>query len=243
MYDPSEALLQLGLYDYVWGNPSLLQTYNANVQAAKAREEQNAYNKLWKQIEDEKNVAAAAQARKQELKEASVEMAKLNRELVNAKPQDAIIIQRQQEALVNKYPELKGSTADAIAARNAENKYQADKVNILGKIPHTFTNDAAIDKQIQIVMNDPVLRSEDKEAAIKDLQTKKSTAQMVTEAKQSAIASHGGKKTTEALDEKDSLNKANTAISTNAKPSSLTSEVRQKIRELGYSWNGAQWIK
>ena len=46
MYDPSEALLQLGLYDYVWGDPSLLQTYNANVQAAKAREEQAAYNKL-----------------------------------------------------------------------------------------------------------------------------------------------------------------------------------------------------
>jgi hypothetical protein len=51
MYDPSEALLQLGLYDYVWGNPSLLQTYNANVQAQKAREEQNRYNMLWKQIE------------------------------------------------------------------------------------------------------------------------------------------------------------------------------------------------
>lgn len=203
MYDPSEALLQLGLYDYVWGNPSLLQTYNANVQAQKARDEQNAYNMLWKQIEDDKAKAAAEQSRKQELKEASVEMAKLNRELVNAKPQDAVIIQRQQEALVNKYPELKDSTADAIAARNAENKYQSDKVNILGKIPHTFASDAAIDKQIQIVLNDPVLRSEDKEAAIKDLQTKKSTAQMAAEASQSAIASHSGKKTTEKLDEKD----------------------------------------
>ena len=51
MYDPSEALLQLGLYDYVWGNPALLQTYNANVQAAKARKEQQDYNALWKNIE------------------------------------------------------------------------------------------------------------------------------------------------------------------------------------------------
>jgi hypothetical protein len=207
MYDPSEALLQLGLYDYVWGNPSLLQTYNANVQAQKAREEQAQYNKLWKAIEDKKAEERAASERKQELKEASVEMAKLNRELVNARPQDAIIIQRQQEALVNKFPELQGSTADAIAARNAENKYQADKVNILGKIPHTFASDAAIDKEIQTILNDPILRPEDKEAAIKDLQTKKSTAQMVSEAKQSAIASHGGKKTTEALEEKDLADK------------------------------------
>lgn len=54
MYDPSEALLQLGLYDYVWGNPGLLQTYNANVQAEKARQEQLAYNNMWKQIEKDK---------------------------------------------------------------------------------------------------------------------------------------------------------------------------------------------
>lgn len=51
MYDPSEALLQLGLYDYVWGNPALLQTYNANVQADKARKEQQEYNSIWKNIE------------------------------------------------------------------------------------------------------------------------------------------------------------------------------------------------
>ena len=207
MYDPSEALLQLGLYDYVWGDPSLLQTYNANVQAAKAREEQAAYNKLWKSIEDQKAKERADAARNQELKEAHVEMAKLNRDLVNAKPQDAIIIQKQQEALVNKYPELANSTADAIAARNAENKYQADKVGILGKIPHTFADDAAIDTQIQAIINDPILRPEDKEAAIKDLQSRKSTKQMVAEAKQSAVASHAGKKTGESLEEKDKKKK------------------------------------
>lgn len=207
MYDPSEALLQLGLYDYVWGNPSLLQTYNANVQAQKARDDQNRYNTLWKQIEMAKMQNEKDKAKQQELKEASVEMAKLNRDLINAKPQDAVIIQKQQEALVAKYPQLATSTADAIAARNAENKYQTDKVNILGKIPHTFASDAAIDKQIQTVMNDPVLRPEDKEAAIKDLQTKKSTSQMITEAKQTATASHAGKKTTETLEEKDKADK------------------------------------
>lgn len=231
MYDPSEALLQLGLYDYVWGDPSLLQTYNANVQAAKAREEQAAYNKLWKSIEDKKAKERADAARNQELKEASVEMAKLNRDLINAKPQDAVIIQKQQEALVSKYPELAGSTADAIAARNAENKYQADKVSILGKIPHTFADDAAIDTQIQAIINDPILRPEDKEAAIKELQSKKSTKQMIEEARQSATASHGGKKATEALDLNDVLTRSK-------QPGYVpSSEDKATAKKGGYFWD------
>ena len=35
----------------MWGNPALLQTYNANVQADKARKEQQEYNSIWKNIE------------------------------------------------------------------------------------------------------------------------------------------------------------------------------------------------
>lgn len=208
MYDPSEALLQLGLYDYVWGNPSLLQTYNANVQAAKAREEQAKYNQIWKQIEDRNAQMKEAAARQQELKEASVEMAKLNKDLINARPQEAVIIRKQQEALANKYPELKQSSADAIAARKAEDEYQKGKVALLGKIPHTFTNDAAIDAQIQKVTDDPFLRPEDKDEIIKQLQSKKSTAQMLEEAAQAARVSHGGKKTTEALDLNDILTRS-----------------------------------
>lgn len=210
MYDPSEALLQLGLYDYVWGNPALLQTYNANVQAAKAREEQAKYNQVWKQIEERNAQMKEAAARQQELKEASVEMAKLNKDLINAKPQEAVIIRKQQEALVNKYPELSQSSADAIAARKAEQDYQKKKTGYIGKIPHTFANDAAIDAQIQdiLVQPDDVIRDDDKEALIKELQGKKSTAQMIAEAQQSATASHGGKKTTEALDLNDVLTRS-----------------------------------
>lgn len=208
MYDPSEALLQLGLYDYVWGNPALLQTYNANVQAAKAREEQAKYNQIWKQIEDRNAQMKEAAARQQELKEASVEMAKLNKDLINAKPQEAVIIRKQQEALANKYPELKQSSADAIAARKAEDEYQKGKVALLGKIPHTFANDTAIDAQIQKVTDDPFLRPEDKDEIIKQLQSKKSTAQMLEEAEQAARVSHGGKKTTEALDLNDVLTRS-----------------------------------
>lgn len=208
MYDPSEALLQLGLYDYVWGNPALLQTYNANVQAAKAREEQAKYNQIWKQIEDRNAQMKEAAARQQELKEASVEMAKLNKDLINAKPQEAVIIRKQQEALANKYPELKQSSADAIAARKAEDEYQKGKVALLGKIPHTFANDTAIEAQIQKVTDDPFLRPEDKDEIIKQLQSKKSTAQMLEEAEQAARVSHGGKKTSEALDLNDVLTRS-----------------------------------
>ena len=245
MYDPSEALLQLGLYDYVWGNPALLQTYNANVQAAKAREEQAKYNQIWKQIEDRNAQMKEAAARQQELKEASVEMAKLNKDLINAKPQEAVIIRKQQEALVNKYPELSQSPADAIIARKAEQNYQRNKTNYIGKIPHTFANDAAIDAQIQDILNqsEDVIRDDDKEALIKELQGRKSTSQLIKEAQQSATASHAGKKTTENLNEQDLLNKANTAISANSRPSSLVPEIRQKIRELGYTWDGTQWVK
>lgn len=75
MYDPSEALLQLGLYDYVWGNPGLLQTYNANVQAEKARQDQLAYNNLWKQIEKEK---IDAEKEKQRRVEKATAQAKVN---------------------------------------------------------------------------------------------------------------------------------------------------------------------
>lgn len=236
MYDPSEALLQLGLYDYVWGDPSLLQTYNANVQAAKAREEQAAYNKLWKFIEDQKAKERADAARNQELKEAYVEMAKLNRDLVNAKPQDAIIIQKQQEALVNKYPELTNSTADAIAARNAEQNYQKKKTAYIGKIPHTFANDAAIDTQIQDVLNqsDDILRDDDKEAVIKELQGKKSTAQLIKEAQQSATASHAGKKTTEAMDLNDILTRA-------SQPGYVpTPDDKATAKKNGYIWDKIQ---
>ena len=202
MYDPSEALLQLGLYDYVWGNPALLQTYNANVQAAKAREEQAQYNKLWKQIEDDKAKAAAEQARKQELKEAGVEMAKLNRDLINATPQEAVIIRKQQEALINKYNELAGYNSDAIKAKAEEDAYQAKKVGFIGGLPKTYKDDAEIQKTIDSVVASD-LRSKDKEDIIGKLQGLKSTAQMAAEARQSAVASHSGKKTTENLETKD----------------------------------------
>ena len=230
MYDPSEALLQLGLYDYVWGDPSLLQTYNANVQAAKAREEQAQYNKLWKQIEDQKAAAAAEQARRQEIKEASVEMAKLNRDLINAAPQEAVIIRKQQDALINKYPELAGYNSDAIKAKAEEDAYQADKVKFIGGLPKTYKDDAEIQNTIADVVNSK-LRPKDKEDIIGKLQGLKSTAQMAAEARQSAVASHSGKKTGDALTVSDILERA-------SKPGYVpTSTDKSTMKQNGYVWD------
>lgn len=206
MYDPSEALFQLGLYDYVWGNPGLLQTYNANVQAEKARQEQANYNKMLKQMEDDSRAAEAEKARNQELKEAKVEMAKLNKDLINARPQEAVIIRRQQEALVNKYPELETSFREANAAKAEEDAYQKAKIGFIGQIPSVFANDNEKQKQIDAIIASN-LREEDKQAEINRIRGIKSTAQMGKEASQSAIAGHTGKKTTENLENKDLADK------------------------------------
>ena len=206
MYDPSEALFQLGLYDYVWGNPGLLQTYNANVQAEKARQEQANYNKMLKQMEDDSRAAEAEKARNQELKEARVEMAKLNKDLINARPQEAVIIRKQQEALVNKYPELETSFREANAAKAEEDAYQIGKTKTIGAIPSVFNTDAEKQAAIdQVIASN--LRPEDKEDLIKSIRGTKSTAQMGKEASQSAIASHTGKKTGENLENKDLADK------------------------------------
>ncbi|MBR3337181.1 MAG: hypothetical protein IKG26_09155 [Bacillus sp. (in: Bacteria)] len=242
MYDPSEALFQLGLYDYVWGNPGLLQTYNANVQAEKARQEQANYNKMLKQMEDDSRAAEAEKARNQELKEARVEMAKLNKDLINARPQEAVIIRKQQEALVNKYPELETSFREANAAKAEEDAYQIGKTKTIGAIPSVFNTDAEKQAAIdQVIASN--LRPEDKEDLIKSIRGTKSTAQMGKEASQSAIAGHTGKKTTEALADQDLTNKVIGKISSGMGPSKLTAEERIKARELGYTWKGTKWVR
>lgn len=242
MYDPSEALLQLGLYDYVWGDPTMLNTYNSNVQAQKAREEQARYNMLWKQIEERNAKTKEKESYNKELKEASVEMAKLNKDLINAKPQEAVIIQKQQEALAAKYPELKNSTADAIAARKAEENYQNYKTNFIGKLPNTYGKNTDIESTVKLIMDDPELRADDKESLVRDVRGKKSTEQQISEAVQSTIASHSGKKTETKLNDAELKTKAEAAITSNSSPSSLSDEVKSKIRELGYTWKGMKWV-
>lgn len=255
MYDPSEALLQLGLYDYVWGNPALLQTYNANVQAAKAREEQNAYNKLWKQIEMakaerdwqynkdklqvEKDKLEAEKARTAEAK-----VAQLLKQRAEAKN---TIEERQLDTeingLLNVYPQFKSQVNGMRAAQEEDKQYAKDLNIYKGQLKRTFNKDADIDNEVRRVLAEPWIREADRSDIISALQSKKSTAQMAAEASQSAVASHSGKKTTESLEERDLGVKVSEAISSNKKPSELDDKVLAKIREMGRTWDGVQWRK
>jgi len=239
MIDP---LLQLGLYDYVWGNPTLLQTYNSNVQAEKNREAQREYNKYLKEYDRAKAEAEKSAAYKKELKDAEVEMAALNRDLVKANAPEAAVIAKRQEALMTKYPELKSSNEEALAKQKEEEEYQSKKIGVRSTIPTVFADENAINAQIANVMASD-LRPQDKEELVKELQSKKSTKQLAREASQSAVASHAGKKTGESLDDADLQKKAEDAIKNNKSPSSLKQEVRDKIREMNYTWTANGWSK
>ena len=197
-----ETLMQLGLYDYVWGDNWYPKAMQAAVEAEKNREAQRAYNDYLKEYDRAKAAAEQSAAYKKELKEAEVEMASLNRDLVKATAPEAAVIAKRQEALMTKYPELKNSNAEALAKQKEEEAYQSKKIGVRSAIPTVFADENAINTQIANVMASD-LRPQDKEELVKELQSKKSTAQLAREASQSAVASHAGKKTGETLDERD----------------------------------------
>lgn len=199
MYTPNDkTLLQLGLYDYVWGDNSMLQNYLSRVEAEKNRNEQRAYNDYLKEYDRAKAEAEKSAAYKKELKEAEVEMASLNRDLVKANAPEAAVIAKRQEALMAKYPELKSSNEEALAKQKEEEEYQTKKIGVRSKIPTVFADENSINAQIANVMASE-LRPQDKEELVKELQSKKSTAQLAKEASQSAYAANTGSRTTKKL--------------------------------------------
>lgn len=242
MYTPSdETLLQLGLYDYVWGDNSMLQNYLSRVEAEKNREAQRDYNQYLKEYDRAKAEREESARKRQELKEAEVELANLNRDLIKARPTEAAVIRKRQEALLNKYPELlKDDSVEQ--AYNDEQKYKQAKIAAQRAVPTTFATDKDIDNAIASIADNPNLLDEDKEDIIKDLQSKKSTATLAKEASQSAIASHSGKKTSEGLDDADITKKAQDAVKKQKKPETLSKEVKIKIGELGYTYRNYKWV-
>lgn len=268
MYDPSEALLQLGLYDYVWGNPSLLQTYNANVQAQKAREEQNAYNMLWKQIEEKKvaaekakaeQLAAAEKAKADELarKEKEAKLAGLYKDYNNAAgEQERAYIARQIKTLEGnsdvESEMLNAYDADRAAKQKADRDEALRHSAALREIADIEAKSRKLKKAAQkdALANDvydinkyPNMNDAERDKLYASLKGIKALDEKVSDAVEGAAASHAGEKTKKQLNDADLLAQANAAIAANSKPSSLTPEIRQKIRELGYTWNGAQWVK
>ena len=245
MYDPSEALLQLGLYDYVWGNPTLLQTYNANVQSQKARDEQHAYNTMWKQIELAKMKNEKDKANALKLNELNKEFDELQYKLTQTQdPLEMAWIQKQMRKVradaAAQGMSLRGED-NAFDASYAENRQYNEDLNAFKKsLKRSFKTEAEKNAELAKIdgsnFRDKDIIDMRKEISGIDSQQAKNAA-----AVSQSISSHAGKKTTEALEEKDLENKALEAIRLGTPPSALEDKVRTKIRELNRTWNGKQW--
>lgn len=251
MYDPSEALLQLGLYDYVWGDPTLLQTYNSNVQADKARKEQMAYNNMWKNIElkkiaaekkkeEAKAAAEQAKALDQEKKDKEVKLAKLYQDYNNATgEQERAYIRKQIAALNGTSPEVENEMlaaydADREAERQAkisEDNYQKRLVNRIAQIPKIFNTDAEIEQEIDRQANADI-RPEDKAKIIDELRKTKSIEQLGREAVIASNTGFTGKKNTEALELNDVLKRASKIGEYTPTPAD-----KAIARKYGYNWD------
>ena len=253
MYDPSEALLQLGLYDYVWGNPTLLQTYNANVQAQKAREEQNRYNTMWKQIEMAKMQSEKDKANALKLNELNKEFDELQYKLTQTQdPLEMAWISKQMRKVradaAAQGMTLRGEDKEFDKSYKDNRQYNDDLNAFKKGLKRNFKTEA--EKNAELDRIDNAVRPDGSKFRDKDIiEMRKDVSgidsqQAKNEAAVSqSISSHVGEKTKKQLSDADLMSDANAAITASSKPSSLSSEVKQKIRELGYTWNGAQWVK
>lgn len=212
MYDPSEALLQLGLYDYVWGNPSLLQTYNANVQAQKAREDQNRYNTMWKQIEMAKMQSEKDKANALKLNELNKEFDELQYKLTQTQdPLEMAWISKQMRKVradaAAQGMTLRGEDKEFDKSYN-ENRQYNDNLNAFKKgLKRSFKSEAEKNAELAKIDNSG-FRDKDiidmrKEISGIDSQQAKNEA-----AVSQSISSHVGKKTTETLDLNDVLTRS-----------------------------------
>jgi len=237
---------RVGMVNALFGDNSMLSQHyaakNAAEESEKNREAQNEYNEYLKEYDRANAQKEKDAAYKKELKDAEVEMASLNRDLVKADAPEAAVIMKRQESLIAKYPDLKSSKEQAIATQQQENEYQTKKIRLRSEIPTVFADENVINTYIANVMASD-LRPQDKEELVKELQSKKSTAQLAREASQAAVASYAGQKTGKSLSEADLTAQALDAVKNNASPTKLKQEVRDKIREMGYTWTTNGWSK
>ena len=259
MYDPSEALLQLGLYDYVWGNPALLQTYNANIQADKARKEQQDYNTLWKNIELAKLEKDKAEREASEQRQRDAEKAALYKQYNEAEGAAERAVIAKRIAAIDGKPESKvkdemlaAYDKDKIAREYAAEdeawrKEQALKETAkISKLKDAATKKATKEAIARSVYNRelyPDMNDDERNKLYADIMGVKTIGELTSDAVKQAVAGHAGKKTGESLDEADLQKKADEAIKNNKSPSSLKQEVRDKIREMNYTWTANGWSK
>lgn len=258
MYDPSEALLQLGLYDYVWGDPTMLNVYNSNVQAQKAREAQEQYNSYWKQIELENAKAEKAKAAALERKEKDAKLAELYKQYNNAKgAQERALIKKQIRALEGDNASVESEMLAAYdqdraqaeidaqneSVRHSEALKDMAKINALMRKAKKATDKEQIAQSVYDETTYPNMNREERNKFFAELMGIKTVGEKIKEASENEAASHAGKKTGETLADQDLTKKATDAITNNLPPSSLDDAVLSKIRELGYTWTGTKWEK
>ena len=259
MHDPSEALLQLGLYDYVWGNPALLQTYNANVQAAKARKEQQDYNTLWKNIELAKLEKDKAEREASEQRQRDAEKAALYKQYneaegaaeraviakriaaIDGKPEstvkDEMLAAYDKDKLAREY------AAEDEAWRKEQALKETAKISELKDLAKKKATKEDIARSVYNRELYPDMNDDERNKLYADIMGVKTIGEMTSDAVKQAVAGHAGKKAGENLDEADLQQKADDAIKNNKSPSSLKQEVRDKIREMNYTWTANGWSK
>ena len=235
MYDPSEALLQLGLYDYVWGNPSLLQTYNANVQSQKARDDQNAYNTMWKQIELAKMQNEKDKANALKLNELNKEFDELQYKLTQTQdPLEMAWIQKQMRKVradaAAQGMSLRGEDREFDKSYTENRQYNEDLNAFKKGLKRSFKTEAEKNAELAKI-DSSKFRDKDiidmrKEISGIDSQEAKN-AQAISQ----SISSHAGKKATEAMDLNDVLARA-------SQPGYVpTSDDKATAKKNGYIWD------
>lgn len=241
---------RVGMVNSIFGDNNMLSQYyaakNAAEEGEKNRESQREYNEYLKEYDRAKAEAESRAAYKKELKEAEVELAALHRDLVKANPSEYAVIVKSIEALKEKYPELESdetetATETAKKAYEDERAYAADLNRFKGQIKRVFANDAEIQNEIERVQAASWIRPDDMSKIVDNLQSMKSTEQLAEEARQSAVAGHSGKKTSESLTDADLTKKAEDAVKNNTDPSLLSDEVLDKIRKLNYTRRNNKW--
>ena len=226
MYRPSdEALMQLGLYNYVWGDNSMLQNYLSRLSEDEQRKFQAEENAKNRQAQKEYNEYLKEYDNKQQQNAAKLEIAKLRKELVNADPIEAAVIEKQIEQIakdnglsidtqlqeINQATEQAAEVANRKAAIMAEYKQKLDDAKTLDEKKNILT-DLENERKVQDVTAEynekaHALTIEDV-SKLYDYAFNKPTLQDAKQASvNAALASHAGKKTTERLEEKEQADK------------------------------------
>lgn len=222
MYDPNRALLELGLVDYVWGNPSTLSTWNSNLQAEKARKDQQDYNTMWKEIELANAANERAKIDALNRKEREAKLAELYRQYNNAGgDQERALIKKQIRALEGDDQNVE---SEMLAAFNADKKKAEDDakqealrhseaLKEMGKLNSLLRNTkkAAEKEALAATVYDektyPKMNREERDKMYAQIMGIQTLGEKIKAANEGAVAGHSGKKTGEALDEADKKKK------------------------------------